>query len=143
MRLQLTLTGTVAIIATVLIITGCSKNSSPPSQADRQKEEAFARASILTNSPDVLQKLFQENEKKMVQAQRKLDLLRKKYNIHDTSHTQLEETNQDRISSAASEQPYWDAKRQLVQMDDFQKLLQAKIVADKMDAQINGQAVQR
>jgi hypothetical protein len=139
MRLQLSLTGTVATIATILIITGCSKNSSPPPQAERQKEEAFARASILTNSPDVLQKKFQENEKKIVDAQREVNLLRKKYNIHDTSPTQLEETN---LALASSEEPYWVAKRTLANMIDFQKMLQAKITADKIDAQINAQAGQ-
>jgi hypothetical protein len=97
----------------------------------------------MTNSPDVLQKKFQENERKIVDAQRKVNLLREKYHSHDTSPTQLEETNQDSITSAASEQPYWDAKRQLVQMIGFQKLLHAKIAADNMDAQINAQAGQR
>ena len=139
MRLQLSLTGTVATIATILIITGCSKNSSPPPQADRQKEEAVAMGLFMTNSLDALQKKYQENEKKIGEAQKKLDLLRKKYNIHDTSPTQLEETNQDRIASASSEQPYWDAKRQLVQMIHFQKLFHAKIQGEKIDEQIKAQ----
>ena len=56
---------------------------------------------FMTNSLDALQKKYQENEKKIGEAQKKLDLLRKKYNIHDTSPTQLEETNQDRIASAS------------------------------------------
>ena len=90
----------------------------------------------MTNSMDVLQKKFQENEKKIVDAQRELNLLRKKYNIHDTSPTQLEETN---LALASSEEPYWAAKRTLANMVDFQKSLQAKIQADKFDEQIKAQ----
>jgi hypothetical protein len=137
MRLQLILTGTVGTIATILIITGCSKNSSPPAQADRQKEEAFAMALSMTNSPDALQKKYQENDQRITEAQEKLAALRKKYNIHDTSPTQLVETN---LALASTEEPYWAAKHTLVNMIKFQKVLAAKIQANKIDEQLKVQS---
>ena len=90
----------------------------------------------MTNSSDVLQKKFQENERKIVDTQREVNLLREKYHIHDTSPTQLEETN---LALASSEEPYWTAKRSLANMIDFQKLLTAKIQAVKIDEQIKAQ----
>ena len=136
MRPQHTITAIAAVIATIFIMTSCSKSSNPPTQADRQKEEVFARALFMTNSPDVLQKKFQENEKKIVDVQRELNLLRKKFNIHDTSPTQFVQTN---LALASNEEPYWAAKRDLANMIEFQKVLQAKIQANKIDEQLKAQ----
>jgi hypothetical protein len=129
MRLQYTITVIAAVIATNLIITGCSKSSSPRTQANRQKQ-----------SLDVLQKQYQAYEREIADAQKNLDELRKKYNVRDTSPDQLSETN---LALASSEEPYWVAKRRLANMIDFQRVIQAKITAEKIDAQINAQAGQR
>ncbi len=73
----------------------------------------------MTNSLDVLQKKYQEDEKQIDEAKKKLDLLRKSYKTND--------------------QPYLDAKGNFEQMIEFHKLLAAKIQADKIDAQIPSQ----
>ena len=69
-----------------------------------------------------------------------MDALRRKYGITDKSPTQLDQTNQNGEVVVTSQQPYWDAKRKLARMIDFQKLLVSKIEADKLDQQIKAQA---
>jgi hypothetical protein len=144
MRIQHIITKSAVIIAAIFI-AGCSKSSSPPSHAATQSNtqdyiqdarKAFAESGLLTNTLDVLQARYQEDEKQIEEVQTELDLLRKKYKITDTSPTQLEETNQSGNVVVSSEQPYWDEKRKLTGMIEFHKQLQVKIEADKLDEQI-------
>ena len=126
-----------------LFAIGCSKHSSPKSEAAKRQRAAemaaLERSQVVTNSLDVLQARFQEDEKQIEAAQTKLDALRRKYGITDRSRTQLDQTNQNGEVIVTSQQTYWDAKRKLAEMVEFHKVLQAKIQADKMDAQIPSQ----
>jgi RNA polymerase sigma factor (sigma-70 family) len=89
---------------------------------------------------ELLQQDFQEQEAIIQAAQTNLDLLRKKYNVQDTSPTQLAETN---LALASSEEPYWVAKRSLANMIDFHKVLQAKITSLEIDQGIRNQIDQQ
>ncbi len=120
------------------IFTGCSKSSSPEPQATTPTNAASA-AAFMTNTLDVLQARYQEDDRQIREVQAQLDLLRRKYNITDKSPTQLDETNQNGEMVVSSQQPYWDAKRKLAAMIAFQLQLAAKIETDKFDAQLKAQ----
>ena len=89
----------------------------------------------MTNSLDVLQARYQEDEKPIQEAQTNLDVLCRKYGIKDTSPTQLDQTNQNGEVVVTSQQPYWDAKRKLTGIIAFQRILMNKIEDDKLEAQ--------
>jgi hypothetical protein len=130
MRTQYIITQGTAIIAVILII-GCLKSSSsvaPPSVAET--------AAFMTNTLDVLQARYQENDKQIKDIRASLDLLRQKYNITDTSPTQLDQTNQNGAIVVTSQQPYWEEKRKLAGMISFQRPLTTKIESDKLVAQL-------
>jgi len=144
MRIQHIITKSAATLS-VILIAGCSKSSSPPPPAATQSNtqdyaqdprKAFVQSGLLTNTLDVLQQKYQEEEKQIQAVQTELDSLRKKYKITDKSPTQLEETNQSGSVVVSSEQPYWDEKRKLAGMIAFQKLLQTEIMSKKLDEQI-------
>lgn len=118
---------------------GCSKSSSQQPQVSTPTSLA-EMAAFTTNSLDVLQARYKEDEKQIEAAQTNLAVLRRKYGITDTSPTQLDQTNQNGETVVTSQQPYWDAKRKLARVIDFQKLLISKIEADKIDQQIKAQA---
>jgi hypothetical protein len=94
----------------------------------------------MTNSLDVLQARYQENEKQIEASETRLDALRQRYGITDTSPTQLGQTNQNGEVVVTSQQPYWDEKRKLTGMIEFQKALGAKIEAEKLEQQFKPKA---
>ena len=91
---------------------------------------------------EVLQQKYQEEEQKIQIQRTNLDLLRRKLKIqNDTSPSSFQPSpTLGNISiadygvgtNALEEQPYWVAKRQLENMLDFHKVLQAKIAAEQM-----------
>jgi len=73
----------------------------------------------MTNSLEVLQARYQEDETNIQQALVKLDQVRKTYK--------------------ATDQPFLDEQHKVEQMIEFHKLLAAKIEADKLEAQFPAQ----
>jgi hypothetical protein len=118
---------------------GCSKHSSPQPEAVRRQKAAEIASYLTTNSLDVLLARYQQDEKQIQEGQTKLVALRRKYGITDKSPTQLDQINQNGKVVVTSQQPYWDAKRKLVELVSFQRQLQTQIQADKIDAQIPSQ----
>jgi RNA polymerase sigma factor (sigma-70 family) len=85
---------------------------------------------------ELLQQEYQKEEAQIGAAQTNLDSLRKEYNITDNSIDSIDENGN--AAATFAEQPYWNAKRELIQMLDLHRLLAAKIEAEKIDLQIPG-----
>jgi uncharacterized protein with ATP-grasp and redox domains len=76
-------------------------------------------AYLTTNSLDVLQARYQEDQTNIEQELAKLDRLHERYKTND--------------------QPYLEEKQKVDQMFSFQRQLATKIEFDKLDAQIRAQ----
>jgi hypothetical protein len=126
-------------VLAVACFAGCSKSPTTPSQVATPISPAET-AALMTNSLDVLQARYQENEKQIEASETRLDALRQRYGITDTSPTQLGQTNQNGEVVVTSQQPYWDEKRKLTGMIEFQKALGAKIEAEKLEQQFKPKA---
>ena len=123
MHIQHIITKSAAIVAAI-IIAGCSKHSSPqPEAMTRQNAARMATpevaAYLTTNSLDVLQARYQEDQTNIEQELAKLDRLHERYKTND--------------------QPYLEEKQKVDQMFSFQRQLANKIEFDKLDAQIRAQ----
>jgi uncharacterized protein involved in exopolysaccharide biosynthesis len=99
------------------------------------------------NGLKVLQQKYQEEEKKIQILQTNVDLLREKYKINKDveagfenpaalSQSMTPTEREERQQESEKTTPFWEEKRKLNQMIDFNKLLQAKIAAEKLDLQI-------
>ena len=87
---------------------------------------------------DELEQRKQEEDKKLDGALAKLDSLRREYKIRDFSPTQLEGNSLGCIFLRVG-QPYWDEKRKVAEMVEFQKFLSEYIEVKEVDAQIQSQ----
>jgi cell division protein FtsL len=86
---------------------------------------------------ELLQQEYQKEEAQIGAAQTNLDLLRKAYNITDNSNDSIDENGN--TAATFAEQPYWNEKRELIQMLHFHHLLATKIEAEKLDQIIKNQ----
>jgi uncharacterized protein involved in exopolysaccharide biosynthesis len=85
-----------------------------------------SRAKLLANGIDVLQQQYQAQAAQIQTAQSDLESLRQ----------QLKIAGDAAASQSPQEQPYWDKKRNLSQLIMLHELLNSKIEAVKMDAQL-------
>jgi hypothetical protein len=101
-----------------LFVIGCSKSTRPPPEITMPTNVAEA-IEFSTNTLDVLQVEYQNEEKQIQDVQNWLDLLRK--------------------SGKTKDKQYLDEQRTLNNMIGFHKLLGGRIEADKLEQQHKAQ----
>ncbi len=90
------------------------------------------RSALITQDMGKLQTQFEQGEEQITALQTSLDWLRRELKINDQDPQALSSSS----PMLPQEQPYWDKKRDLAKLIEFHKLLQDKIVSEKLDIQI-------